>query len=69
MCMLKMFGAWLRVDASATYRKLVKALTAAGNRTIAEALCSARGTKVTLFDVCVYTRLYTVLWGREEEVG
>ena len=61
MCEVKMFGAWLRADTSATYRKLVKALTAAGNRTIAEGLCSARGTKVTLLDVCVYTRVYTVL--------
>ena len=47
MCMLKMFGAWLRVDASATYRKLVKALTAVGKRNSAEALCTARGMEVT----------------------
>ena len=65
MCMLKMFGAWLRVDASATYRKLVKALTAAGNRTIAEAVCSARGTKVTLLDVCVCILECTLCCGDE----
>ena len=47
MCMLKMFGAWLRLDASATYRKLVKALTAVGKRNIAEVLCTARGMEVT----------------------
>ena len=68
MCKVKMFGTWLRADTSATYTKLARAFVAVGNRIIAEAVCSARGTKVTLFDVCVYTRVYTVLWGREEEV-
>ena len=68
MCKVKMFGTWLRADTSATYTKLARAFVAVGNRTIAEAVCSARGTKVTSFDVCVYTRVYTVLWGREEEV-
>ena len=44
MCKLKMFGAWLRGDADSTYEKLVKALTAVGKRSIAEAICLARGT-------------------------
>ena len=61
MCKVKMFGTWLRADTSASYTKLARAFVAVGNRTIAEALCSARGTKVTLFDVCMYTRVYTVV--------
>ena len=68
MCKVKMFGTWLRADASATYTKLARGFVAVWNRTIAEALCTARGTKVTLLDGCVYTRVYTLLWGREEEV-
>ena len=43
MCKAKMFGAWLRVDTSASYRKLAKALAAVGKRNIAEAMCTARG--------------------------
>ena len=62
MCKVKMFGTWLRADTSATYTKLARAFVAVGNRTIAEALCTTRGTEVTLFEVCVYTRVYTVLW-------
>ena len=53
MCKVKMFGTWLRVDTSASYTKLARAFVAVGNRTIAEAVCSARGTEVTLFGVCV----------------
>ena len=53
MCILKMFGAWLRMDASATYRKLVKALTAVGKRNIAEALCTARGMEVTALNTLI----------------
>ena len=48
MCKVKMFGAWLRVDTSASYRKLAKALAAVGKRSIAEALCTARGMKVPI---------------------
>ena len=48
MCKVKMFGTWLRVDTSATYRKLARALVAVGNRTIAEAVCTMRGMEVTL---------------------
>ena len=44
---VKMFGAWLRVDTSASYSKLARALTAIGKRNIAEALCTARGMEVT----------------------
>ena len=68
MCKVKMFGTWLRADTRATYTKLARAFVAVGSRTIAEVVCTTRGTEVTLLDVCVYTRVYTVLWGREEEV-
>ena len=47
MCKAKMFGAWLRMDTSAAYEKLAKALAAVGKRNIAEAMCTARGTKAT----------------------
>ena len=55
MCKVKMFGTWLRVDTSASYVKLARAMVTVGNRTIAEALCATRGTEVTLLDVCMYT--------------
>ena len=45
MCKVKMFGAWLRMDTSATYGKLAMALVALGKRNIAEAMCASRGTK------------------------
>ena len=51
MCKVKMFGAWLRMDTSATYRKLARALVTLGKRNIAEALCTARGMKVAIL-VC-----------------
>ena len=53
MCKVKMFGAWLRVDTSASYRKLARALTAVGKRNIAEALCTARGMEVTALEVAL----------------
>ena len=54
LCKVKMFGAWLRVDTSASYRKLARALVAVGNRNIAEAMCTARGMEV---NVHVYTQI------------
>ena len=51
MCKIKMFGTWLRTDTSASYRKLVKALTAIGKRSIAEAVCTARGMEAMLLNV------------------
>ena len=51
LCKVKMFGAWLRMDTSATYRKLVKALAAIGKRNIAEAVCTARGMEAMLLNV------------------
>ena len=67
LCKVKMFGAWLKMDTSATYRKLARALVAVGKRNIAEAMCTARGTKVTAPDCsCLYFSMYTVLWGREQ---
>ena len=47
MCKVKMFGTWLRVDTCATYERLARALVAVGKRNIAEAMCTARGTKAT----------------------
>ena len=43
LCKVKMFGAWLRMDTSATYRKLARALVTVGKRSIAEAMCTTRG--------------------------
>ena len=55
MCKVKMFGAWLRVDTSASYRKLARALVAIGKRNIAEAMCTARGMDAILIEgVCKY---------------
>ena len=53
LCKVKMFGVWLRVDTSASYRKLVRALVTVGKRNIAEALCTARGMEVTALE-CLY---------------
>ena len=55
LCKVKMFGAWLRIDTSATYRKLARALLILGKRNTAEAMCTARGMEeVTLLNVHVY---------------
>ena len=56
MCKAKMFGAWLRMDTSATYEKLARALVTVGKRNIAEAMCTARGTKTTTLEC--YTIVY-----------
>ena len=56
MCKTKMFGAWLRMDTSATYGKLARALVTVGKRNIAEAMCTARGTKTTALEC--YTIVY-----------
>ena len=59
MCKAKMFGAWLRMDTSATYRKLARALVTLGKRNIAEAMCTARGMKVTVVEgSCVCYSVY-----------
>ena len=47
MCEVKMFAAWLRVDTSASYKKLARSLVNVGKRNLAEAMCNARGRKVT----------------------
>ena len=62
MCKAKMFGAWLRMDSSASYRKLAKALVAVGKMNIAEAMCTARGMSQH-WNVDLYTIVCTVLWG------
>ena len=46
MCKLKMFGTWLRMDTSATYERLARALVTVGKRNVAEAMCTARGMEV-----------------------
>ena len=59
LCKVKMFGAWLRVDTSATYRKLARALVAVGKRNIAKAMCTARGMMVTVLEgPCIYYSVY-----------
>ena len=59
MCKVKMFGAWLRMDTSATYEKLVKALAAVGKRNIAEAMCTARGMMVKGLECSAHTIVCT----------
>ena len=67
LCKAKMFGAWLRMDTSATYKKLARALVTLGKRNIAETMCTARGTEVTALDCsCLYFSTYNVLWGWEQ---
>ena len=52
---VKMFGAWLRIDTSATYEKLARALVTLGTRSIAEAMCTARGIGFTILEFsCSY---------------
>ena len=62
MCKVKMFRAWLRMDTSATYEKLARALVTVGKRNIAEAMCTARGMSQH-WNVHLDTIVYTVLWG------
>ena len=50
MCKVKMFGAWLRMDTSATYEKLVRALVAVGKRNIAGTICTAKGMEFTALE-------------------
>ena len=53
MCKAKMFGTWLRVDTSATYERLARALVTVGKKNIAEAMCTARGMKATTLECYV----------------
>ena len=58
-CKVKMFGAWLRMDTSATYKKLARALVTLGKRNIAEAICTARGMMVTTLECsCSHFSVY-----------
>ena len=50
MCKVKMFGVWLKIDTSASYERLARALVTVGKRNIAEAMCTARGTKRTTLE-------------------
>ena len=65
LCKVKMFGAWLRMDTSASYRKLARALVTLGKRNIAKTLCTARGTEVTILECsCLnYILVRAMLWG------
>ena len=49
MCKVMMFEAWLRLDTSASYEKLARALVTVGKRNIAEAMCTTRGME----SICV----------------
>ena len=64
MCKVKMFGTWLRMDTSATYEKLVRALVTVGKRNIAKSICAARGMS-QYWNFHLYTIVYSVLWGLE----
>ena len=57
LCKVKMFGAWLRMDTSATYKKLGRALVTLGKRNIAEAMCTARGTSYMNNHVHILVRI------------
>ena len=57
MCKAKMFAAWLRMDTSATYRKLARALTAVGKRNVAETMCTPRGMESMYVHAIVHTML------------
>ena len=50
LCKVKMFGAWLRADTTATYMKLARALVILGKRNIAERICTARGMEFTVLE-------------------
>ena len=50
MCKVKMFGTWLRVDTSASYTKLVRALVAVGMNYIADKICTERGKEAMLIN-------------------
>ena len=63
MCKVKMFGAWLRVDTTATYRKLARALVAVGKRNVGEAMCIERGKVTTLECLYILKCMYIVMWG------
>ena len=60
MCKVKMFGTWLRVDTSATYEKLARALVVVGDRSLAEVICTARGIYVALLSGSFSAFLCTV---------
>ena len=64
LCKVKMFGAWLRMDTSATYRKLARALVTLGKRNIAETLCTTRGTEVKTLE---YFSVYCAVWGGNKD--
>ena len=62
-CKVKMFGAWLRMDTSATYRKLARALVTLGMRKIAERMCIARGIGFTILECSCVHLVCAMLWG------
>ena len=64
LCKVKMFGAWLRADTRATYGKLARALVTHGKRSIAEAMCTARGMEFTILECSMYC-VFAMLWGWE----
>ena len=68
LCKVKVFGAWLRMDTSATYSKLARALITLGKRNIAETLCTARGKEVTTLECsCLYFCVYSAVWGGSKD--
>ena len=63
MCKTKMFAAWLRMDTSANYERLARALVTVGKRNIAEAMCTARGTKTTTLEYSIYYSVHALCCG------
>ena len=51
MCKVRMFAAWLRMDISASYEKLARALVTVGKRNIAEKICTERGNEAMLLNI------------------
>lgn len=49
MCRLKMFSTWLQSDTSATYEKLIKALSEIDETSLAKELCGKYGMLVSTF--------------------
>ena len=69
LCKVKMFGAWLRADTTATYGKLARALVTLGKRRIAVAMCTARGMEFTILErSCIFSICYAVGLGAKKSL-
>ena len=70
MCKMQMFEAWLRVNTDATCEKLARALVFVGKKSIAEAMCIARGAYYILLYCCDarigIARLTSIFWSSSD---